>query len=118
MKETTAQGDERVRPDSRKDLPEPVFVDAGGRIAKAWRGVKVPDQVSVIGFDDLDMAAHFVPALTTVHQPRPEIGQSAARLLLERMVLPAAARAKSPGPRLVLPTELVLRETTAPPPGA
>ncbi|HCQ65970.1 MAG TPA: LacI family transcriptional regulator [Rhodobacteraceae bacterium] len=80
------------------------------------RGVKVPAEVSVIGFDDLDMASHFVPALTTVRQPRPEIGQSAARLLLERMDLSPATRAASPGPRLVLPTELVVRETTAPPP--
>lgn len=80
------------------------------------RGVKVPAEVSVVGFDDLDMASHLVPALSTVHQPRPEIGRAAARLLLERMKLDPAQRAASPGPRLVLPTNLVLRETTAPPP--
>lgn len=79
------------------------------------RGVRAPDDVSVVGFDDLDMAAHFVPALTTVHQPRPEIGQAAARLLLERMRMDPAERTAFPGPRLVLPTELVVRETTAPP---
>ncbi len=80
------------------------------------RGVTVPDEVSVVGFDDLDMASHFVPSLTTVHQPRPDIGRAAARLLLERMDLPPATRSQAPAPRLVMPTELVVRESTAPPP--
>jgi ATP-dependent helicase YprA (DUF1998 family)/very-short-patch-repair endonuclease len=39
MKETTAQGTERVRPDSRGDVPEPVFVDAGGRIVSEGQGI-------------------------------------------------------------------------------
>ena len=39
MKETTAQGVERVRPDSRADLPEPVFVDAAGRIVPEGQGM-------------------------------------------------------------------------------
>ncbi len=80
------------------------------------RGIAVPGQVSVVGFDDLDMAAHFVPSLTTVHQPRTDIGRAAAGLLLERMDLAPAIRARGPVPRLVLETELVLRESTAPPP--
>ena len=81
------------------------------------RGVAVPGQVSVVGFDDLDMASHFVPSLTTVHQPRADIGRAAARLLLERMALPPTTRIQGPVPRLVLPTKLVVRESTAPPPG-
>ena len=49
---------------------------------------------------------------------RPEIGRAAARLLLERMGLPPATRAAAPGPRLVLPTKLVVRESTGAPAGA
>lgn len=107
---------------SSRDRPTAVFcasdVMALGFVgALLRRGVAVPGEVSVIGFDDLDMSSHFVPALTTIRQPRAEIGQAAARLLLERMSLTPADRAALPRPRLVLPTELVLRETTAPPPG-
>ena len=103
------------------DRPTAVFcasdVMAIGFIGELLRrGVKVPDQVSVVGFDDLDMASHFVPSLTTVHQPRADIGRSAARLLLERMDLAPATRVQAPVPRLVLATELVVRESTAAPP--
>jgi LacI family repressor for deo operon, udp, cdd, tsx, nupC, and nupG len=45
-------------------------------------GVRVPQDVSVVGFDDIDIAGHFVPPLTTVHQPRRAVGEQAARLLL------------------------------------
>jgi LacI family transcriptional regulator, repressor for deo operon, udp, cdd, tsx, nupC, and nupG len=45
-------------------------------------GIKIPEDVSVAGFDDLDIAGHFVPSLTTVHQPRRAIGSLAARHLL------------------------------------
>jgi len=103
------------------DRPTAVFcasdVMAIGFIGELMRrGVAVPGEVSVVGFDDLDMAAHFVPSLTTMHQPRRDIGRAAARLLLERMGLPPAARTLTPAPRLVMPTELVVRESTAPPP--
>ncbi len=79
------------------------------------RGVDVPAAVSVVGFDDLDMAAHFVPALTTVHQPRRDIGRAAARMLLKRMKLPPAERQEGPAPHEVMPTELVVRESTQAP---
>ena len=105
------------------DRPTAVFcasdVMAIGFIGELMRrGIAVPDKVSVVGFDDLDMASHFVPSLTTVHQPRPDIGRAAARLLLERMGLSPADRTRAPAPRLVMPTELVVRESTAPPPPA
>lgn len=69
-------------------------------------GLKVPDDVSIVGFDDVPIAAHVRPSLTTVHQPLAEKGQVAADLLL------AGARPES---RRLLPTRLVVRETTAPP---
>lgn len=80
------------------------------------RGVTVPGEVSVAGFDDLDIARHVVPALTTIHQPRADIGRAAARMLLERMRMAPAERVATPAPRVVLPVRLAVRESTAPPP--
>ncbi|WP_068111895.1 LacI family DNA-binding transcriptional regulator [Tropicimonas marinistellae] len=78
--------------------------------------VSVPQDVSVVGFDDLEIAPHFVPPLTTIHQPRIEIGRAAAKMLLERMRTPPQDRTRRPAPRVVLPVELVERLSTAPPP--
>ncbi len=77
--------------------------------------VRVPQDISVVGFDDLEISAHFVPPLTTIHQPRVTIGRAAARMLLERMKLPPMERARGPAPRVILPVELVRRLSTAPP---
>ncbi|WP_116134581.1 LacI family DNA-binding transcriptional regulator [Tropicimonas sp. IMCC34043] len=82
------------------------------------RGVSVPASVSVMGFDDLGIAAHFVPPLSTVHQPRRRIGLIAAQMLLERMALDPATRASAPVPKVVLPYELAIRSSTAPNPAA
>jgi len=49
------------------------------------RGLRVPDDVSVVGFDNQDTAKFFLPPLTTVAQPMRKIGQQAASLLLERI---------------------------------
>ena len=73
-------------------------------------GLRVPEDISVIGFDDIDVSSYI--GLTTVHQPLVESGRLGARLLLEALSgagAPAAARNE-------LPLELVLRSTTAPPP--
>lgn len=74
-------------------------------------GISVPDDVSVVGFDDIEIAAHLVPALTTIAQPRPLIGETAAQMLLDLIrnkddAAPASA---------VLPVELVVRASTAAP---
>jgi DNA-binding LacI/PurR family transcriptional regulator len=65
-------------------------------------GVRVPDQVAVVGFDDAALAQHTVPRLTTVRQPVEEMG---ARAVEELLV------AEGPGRATVLPTSLVLRES-------
>jgi DNA-binding LacI/PurR family transcriptional regulator len=49
------------------------------------RGIRVPEDLGIAGFDDLEIAAEIVPALTTVAVPRYEIGTESARLLLERL---------------------------------
>jgi LacI family transcriptional regulator len=68
------------------------------------RGLSLPDDLSIIGFDDIPQAAHMHPALTTVRQPIEEIGRSAARLLLKYIAQPTAEIE-----RIELPTELIVR---------
>jgi DNA-binding LacI/PurR family transcriptional regulator len=106
------------------DLPEPptailCFSDAmayGAVQVAQERGLDVPRDLSVVGFDDNPLAARMRPALTTVRQDVAAKGNAAAaelRLTLERSRAGTAARAK----RVVLPAELVVRSSTAPPPG-
>ncbi len=84
---------------------------AAGAIATFLRaGCRIPDDVSVIGFDDIPQAAATFPALTTVAQPTEEMGALGVRLLLERI-----ARPDAPWQRVMLPTRLVVRESTGPP---
>ncbi len=73
-------------------------------------GREVPGDVSVVGFDDLYLSEAFFPPLTTVAQPRAEIGRRAMGLLLDML-----AGAVAPRDPLVLPTTLKVRGTTAPP---
>lgn len=72
-------------------------------------GVVVPDQLSVVGFDDIALAAFTTPALTTISIPKVEMGQAAARMLLQRVEKP-----DKPIEQLVLEIELIVRESTAP----
>lgn len=74
--------------------------------AAAERGIAVPSQLSVTGFDDIAEAGHASPPLTTVRQPHARKGSEAVRLLLDAQ----------PGESVHLPTELVVRASTAPAP--
>jgi LacI family transcriptional regulator len=47
------------------------------------RGLRVPEDVAVVGFDDIPAAPYFCPSLTTVHHPFYEVGRSGARLLID-----------------------------------
>jgi len=76
------------------------------------RGLQVPDDVSVVGFDDLRLAAYVSPGLTTVHQPAAEIGERAAGILID--IIRGRRRAGRVG-HVVLPPHLVERASTAPP---
>jgi LacI family transcriptional regulator len=74
------------------------------------RGVRVGADVSVVGVDDIWIAAQVTPALTTVRMPCAEAGAAAARLLVQRIDDDA------PASTVVLPTELIVRSSTGPAP--
>lgn len=82
----------------------------GAMEAARVRGLHIPTDLSIIGFDDIPQAAHVHPALTTVRQPLEEMGRSAATLLLKYIANPLAEVE-----RIELPTELVIRESCQPP---
>jgi LacI family transcriptional regulator len=77
------------------------------------RGLSCPDDVSVVGFNDMPFADKFNPPLTTVRIPHYEMGRRAAALLLERL---ASEDGDAPSDDIVLPVELVQRASTAPAP--
>ena len=82
---------------------------AGALKAIREAGLQVPQDVSVVGFDDVPLASHTEPPLTTVHQPMRQMGATAARLLLghfEGTALPETPT--------VIPTELIVRGSTMP----
>jgi LacI family transcriptional regulator len=71
-------------------------------------GLRVPDDVSVVGFDDIQIAAYIDPPLTTVRQPLQKMGEIAARTLLDRI----EGRVKHV-PEITVEPELVVRRSTA-----
>lgn len=73
-------------------------------------GLDVPGDISVVGFDDIEMSEYYVPALTTIRQDRQRLGRRAADVLLARL----NGRAQT-GPEPPIPVEIVLRASTAPP---
>jgi len=86
-------------------------VSAFGAIrALVDHGLKVPEDVSVVGFDDIQSAAFHNPSLTTIRQPLNQMGSVAARILLQRI----RGQATFPDSVPILP-ELVIRESTCPP---
>ena len=74
--------------------------------------LKVPEDVSIIGFDDISVAAYYTPRLTTIRQPLRTMGETAARILLQRI-----QGSKDYPEKVAVPPELIVRETTAPPRG-
>ncbi len=69
-------------------------------------GLRIPEDVSVVGFDDIPQAAHVHPPLTTMRQPLEEMGHTATRMLLEYIQDP-----QRPIERVELPADLVVRES-------
>lgn len=78
--------------------------------AAAEMGLHIPDDLSVVGYDDLPIASYTIPPLTTVAQPIMQMGETASAVLIRHI-----ENAELPPERVVLPTQLVVRATTAPP---
>jgi LacI family transcriptional regulator len=74
------------------------------------RGLRVPEDLSVVGFDDIEPATLVTPTLTTVRQPLSEMGRTAVEVLVRLL-----ERRASETPHIELATRLVVRESTAPP---
>jgi len=96
-------------------LPRPTGIFAcndlmalGVFLAARELGLHCPEDISIVGFDNLDFAEFTAPALTTVHQPGYQLGTAAARLLVERI-----HGSKQPARKVVLPTELKMRNSVA-----
>jgi LacI family transcriptional regulator len=100
------------------DMAEPptaVFVSndvmaQGAMDAIRERGLLIPQDMSIVGFDDIPLAAVLNPPLTTLHQPMEDMGRQATEMLLALINHPDEEQHS-----IVLPTELILRESTAPP---
>ena len=71
-------------------------------------GLRVPEDVSVVGFDDTPESAYYVPALTTIRQDFSEVGRRCVELLLSLVDGTAVER------HVVVPAQLVVRESTGP----
>jgi DNA-binding LacI/PurR family transcriptional regulator len=71
--------------------------------------LRVPEDVSVVGFDDIKAAAYHNPSLTTIRQPLHDMGETAARILLQRI-----RGFKDYPEEFAVPPELIIRESTAP----
>ncbi|MBD9724453.1 LacI family DNA-binding transcriptional regulator [Streptomyces caniscabiei] len=88
------------------------------------RGRRVPEDVSVVGFDDIPEAASFLPPLTTVHQDFAEVGRLCVEGVLRKMREGGQGDPGEPGQvgeehgTTLVPTRLVRRRSTAPPRGA
>lgn len=99
------------------ELPEPpsallTYSDQlalGAIRAAADRGKSVPRDLSVIGFDDIELASYCQPRLTTIRQDKKQIGELAVRQILKRRQQPDL-----PPEQIILAARLILRESTAP----
>ena len=99
------------------DLPDPptaIFafndnIAVGVMRAARARGLSIPDDLSVVGFDDSELAEIVAPRLTTVRQPLAEMGRMAVSLLMRLL-----ENQRVDALRIELATKLIVRESTAP----
>ena len=95
------------------DLPEPPTAIMAGNDLSAFgaieairqRGLRIPEDISLVGFDDIPQASITYPKLTTVRQPLEQMGRVGVNLLLERIENPAGGMRQ-----VTLATQLVIRE--------
>jgi len=86
-------------------VTDAVAIGAYGVVVRS--GLRMPEDVAIVGYNDIPLATRIVPALTTVHVPIHDFGAVAARLLLEQIETGAPSRR-----RVVFNPELVVRGST------
>ncbi|MCY1651681.1 MULTISPECIES: LacI family DNA-binding transcriptional regulator [Streptomyces] len=100
------------RPDVDAVFAASDVMAAGARHVLRESGRRIPDDVALIGFDDSAVARHMDPPLTSVRQPIEEMGRTMTRVLLQEIASRSSGDATRERPRIVLPTELVVRESS------
>lgn len=105
---------------AREPRPTAIFACndemAAAAVGVAHRlGLRVPDDISIVGFDDIALASNVWPELTTVRQPIAQMAETALALLLARLRMRGQADEEETQER-VLPFELIVRESSGPPP--
>ena len=109
----TAEGGHEAMRSLLQHRPSAVFASndlmaIGAICAAADAGLRVPQDLSVIGFDDIALAAYSNPPLTTIAQPKHQTGELAARMVMQRIAKP-----ERPLQREILRPSLVIRRSTA-----
>ncbi len=120
----TVEAGERATHELLDRHPETTAICAGNDLialgalhAVKARGLRCPEDLSLVGFNDMQFADEFQPPLTTVHVPHLDLGAEAARLLLEQLDRNEEKGAPAPMAKTVLlPVLLVVRASTAAPP--
>lgn len=78
---------------SHKQRPEAVFVGNDAMAVGVYKalyqaGLRIPLDIAIIGYDDIELASYMTPPLTTIHQPKDELGELAVNVLIHRMAQP------------------------------
>jgi LacI family repressor for deo operon, udp, cdd, tsx, nupC, and nupG len=99
---------------SRMPIPTAIFcandeMEIGAITVCKEKGLRVPEDISIVGFDDIEIAAYYNPSLTTVRQPRRELGR---RAMIELLSLLDGTQREA-GERINLAHTLVVRNSTA-----
>jgi LacI family transcriptional regulator len=89
------------------------FIAVGTMLALREEGIRVPEDMSVVAFDDLPLAITFDPFFTVAAQSAYEMGERATDLLLDRL----AGTGPPERQEIVLPIEIIVRRSSGPPPG-
>ena len=71
-------------------------------------GLKIPSDIAIVGYDDIEISAYLYPSLTTVKQPTHQIGETAAKILLDKLESETNGDLK----QIILKPELIVRNTT------
>jgi DNA-binding LacI/PurR family transcriptional regulator len=116
----TEEGGHRAMQELLDEEPRPTAVCAANDLAAIGamnaiedRGLRVPDDISVVGYDNTALAALRHVRLTTINQPRFQIGEEAVAVLVERI-----QEGRTTPRRVLVAPSLVVRDTTAPPAGS